>query len=1035
MINEKKYLTGGMDGDTATRLLAENAILNLMNGRMAVTQYGRTGRIENVPGTTLISNSVYPPYGTNQCIGGCVDVARSRLIWFNYNTSDDHGIYARDLSTGTTYAVLYDSQVINGLGFSKTSRIDRNCKVVGDLLYWTDDNNEPRRINIEAGIKMNHASYSTDVDAYQWPMNQSVISLVRRPPGLPVTGAKGTDGAVDENFLTLFSGSFAWRYIYRDGEESVFSIPSAMINYNYETDTYNFINIVFPTGETIDQDVEEVQLGVAYDNTYGYFIFKTWNKGVAAEAAEIAAHNTGTPLEYDFYNNETGYAVGVPDSVKPFDSVAIRAKTIEVALERLFLGNYTKGYDTPLQTSLATSLTSSSVSVDAARIFKSFSKYQVAIVFHDYSKRKCAVVTKPELVVDIPDRDFDGSPYITSIDWTLSNLLATTEIPDWAYYYEIVITKNLRTRFFVQSRALFMQYVIKNNDGTFSYQFNYSTSAYGIAVSLSLLNREGLGYSYSEGDNGRLYLNSTSTVYDLPVVGVDGVNVFLKATDLGDLSTLGSCVFEVYTPYFTSDSESFFSCGQMFKITNPATVSRQYSTTSGSVLGDCFRLRRQGASLLPLSHIAETMSPNDARWKNWFGIFGEQNIQLDPDLGQVEKNNYIQWSNTVISGTKTNGISSFEALNEKAMPLSMGELQKLQLASKVESEGRIMLAICQKETASLYLGEVQTYGSDQQAGSVNTVANVIGTINVLNGSSGTVNPESVIEHLGLVFWLDALNGYFTQYSSNGLEQVSRYKQSRFFKNYCKAYRAASTGNLDNINGFHHVPTCVDPFHKEVIASLPGLIYENYATTLPSYSAVPSYASSIINRFDIYDQLAKTMAFCYEENKWGSDFEFMAEFYLTTDDRLFGFKNGALYEFYTDTANWNTFFGVQKPLRLCVTGNLNPSLLKDINNTCVEGNAIPDFTVAMTTHPNTQITDLASYDYTDQQGNYYAEFLRDRLSPNATGTADEKLYTGDSLTDIVVSVMYEFQQYESLIFINFVNIGYSASRGQKQIATT
>ena len=148
--------------------------------------------------------------------------------------------------------------------------------------------------------------------------------------------------------------------------------------------------------------------------------------------------------------------------------------------------------------------------------------------------------------------------------------------------------------------------------------------------------------------------------------------------------------------------------------------------------------------------------------------------------------------------------------------------------------------------------------------------------------------------------------------------------------------------------------------------------------------------------------------------------------------MYGFKAGKIYTFNTNTTNWNTFFGVQKPVRACITGNANPSELKVLNNVCWESNAAPDFTVAMTTWPNIQISDLASGDYTDQEGLYYASFFKDRLSPNVSGTADQKLYTGDDLTDIAIMIMGEWQQYSSLFFCNFANIGYAASRGQKQI---
>lgn len=264
--------------------------------------------------------------------------------------------------------------------------------------------------------------------------------------------------------------------------------------------------------------------------------------------------------------------------------------------------------------------------------------------------------------------------------------------------------------------------------------------------------------------------------------------------------------------------------------------------------------------------------------------------------------------------------------------------------------------------------------------------------------------------------------------------------SRFFKRYCKDYLDASTGNLDNINGFHHIPMGVDVFHKEVLTTLPGLIYENYAATFPSYSSVPEYATSIINRFDIYDSLAKTMAFQYEENKFGSNFEFMPEMYAYLQNIMFGFKNGLPYTFNTNTTNWNTFFGVEYPVRLCFTGNLNPSALKVLNNIVAESNTIPNFTVAYTDFPNIQISDLAYWtpsnlnDWTDMGGLFDADFFKDRISPNSVigGTADEKMLNGDDLTDFVFKVMMEFQSYDSLIFCNFVDISYSISKGNKQV---
>jgi hypothetical protein len=313
---QKNSFEGGINSDLASRLLPQNQLLNLMNGRVGVTSHGRDGRFESVPGSTPLAQQVYPPYGTHFCIGSTVDVKRSRLLYAIFNSMDDHGIYCLDYSNPAStvvYAVLYDSQVTGGLGFSKSYRIDRNMKVVGDLLYWTDNNNEPRRINIEAGIKMNHASYNTTVTPYSWPMNQSVIRLIRRPPGVE-PDINTVSGGLTPTAAGEFAGRFAFRYRYRDGEYSVFGPPSELrVLYDrvpfVVADYLQYIVVTMPTpnssnGETIDQDVQVVELAVSYGNDPNYFITRSWDRDNADDLAEINAHNNNiSSLLYNFYNN------------------------------------------------------------------------------------------------------------------------------------------------------------------------------------------------------------------------------------------------------------------------------------------------------------------------------------------------------------------------------------------------------------------------------------------------------------------------------------------------------------------------------------------------------------------------------------------------------------------------------------------------------------------------------------------------------------------------------------------------------------
>ena len=82
------------------------------------------------------------------------------------------------------------------LDFSKDYRIDRNARVIGDLLYWTDNYNPPRKINVEAGIVTNQPSYVTNQQpGYFIPIDYKSIQWIKRPPIYPIEWEKQTDGS------------------------------------------------------------------------------------------------------------------------------------------------------------------------------------------------------------------------------------------------------------------------------------------------------------------------------------------------------------------------------------------------------------------------------------------------------------------------------------------------------------------------------------------------------------------------------------------------------------------------------------------------------------------------------------------------------------------------------------------------------------------------------------------------------------------------------------------------------------------------
>lgn len=923
MINKKLFIAG-INQDQAYPLVETGEYLNALNLRFATSENGKVGQLSSIEGNVLKNNSgtLTLPSGTNITIGSYEDTPNKRILFFNKNTpltggTKTDGVYCYDSRDGQVYKVLLGSQVVGGLNF--TSDI-HSVSMIGNLLYWTDGVNPQRRINVDAGIKLNHPSFSTSVSPYvldqdsNTKMLSSVINLIRNQPAIPLTVAKGTESGYASNFIANEAFQFAYRFVYRDFEVSTFSPLSQLINYNNADDTVagrNRIDVTIPTSQKIPQDVIRVEVAVKFIVGGKMSIVKTFTSG-------FSTHNTGTALTFKFFNDAVGVGVDDATSVKQFDSIPLRSGTLEIAKNRLFLGNNYDGYEAPSTTSLSfTSATSggsvtgqwvlltlgdppsqisvyllditgigdtwsgyyapgtypattytynqsdfrgaglsnvatyygydiqdirdfsftgvtatvtgsvpSPSNVANKYVFKSDSSYKLGVVFYDYAGRKCGVVTSDSLKFIVPDRSYNNTAYTTDVNWLLVNgVSVSSEIPDWAHYYSVVMTKCLRTNFFMQMRATDVQYATKGNDGTYTFNTTFGETKAGVAVKIDGLNKYGMGYSFQDGDILKLY-GSDNTTRSLKVKDTFGDYVIV---DLVDLGTIVSYLFEIYTPYTESVNELYYEKGVMYPVINPGLSTRTYSTLTGTFKGDVILLDR---TLSSTNFIVEAMSPVDLKWQNWNTNTGRGTIVLTTKPSS--KKTSVYYSNVAILGTETNGLSTFEPLSQTQLPFELASIQRLILVSKVEAEGTVMLAIGEQETASLYLGEAQIFDNTGNS-FLATSSGVIGNINILRGSYGTINPESAVRYSGQIFWFDANKGTVVSYSVNGLFPISSNKMEKYFR---KVGQDVLSGSLKFYGGY-------DPYHNEVLMYAPRKSVKpsgNRLTDIPLSSSTYSFTT-------------------------------------------------------------------------------------------------------------------------------------------------------------------------------------------------
>lgn len=655
-------------------------------------------------------------------------------------------------------------------------------------------------------------------------------------------------------------------------------------------------------------------------------------------------------------------------------------------------------------------------------VFKSGATYLTSIHFFDHAGRKCGIT--PHVKVNIPERNYGTVSYATGVNWSVSNADAVNEIPVFAVSYSVNITKCQTTRYFLVARGKNITYVTKDANG--EYVFNTTAFAItnnGVGVDITLLNGYGMGYVFTEGDLIKVYIDSAALA-TLSVIDQSGKWLVCELQDLGTLGNLASpktdFLFEIFTPYKPSTSEPAFEVAQIFLIDNAGQSNREYSTIAGTIRGDVTLLTRNDGSA---DYLTENMSPNDKFYTRWNTDAGRPNF-IDT-IGQQTKTNDIAYSDTLLPGTKTNGLSTFEALNTKDIPLECGDGTKLQVADKITEQGNIMLAICVNETVSLYLGEAQLLGTSQNA-FIAQSADVIGTINVLQGSYGTSNPESVVAFRGRVYFYSLVRGSFVQYANNGLFPVSNYGMRRVAHLFSQKYASLTVAQIEALGSRPFVFGGVDPYHEEIYWSIPT------TESTPPKGYLEDYVSPdipVIYPYDIYDGVGKVLVYKPNADKWATPHNYETEGFINVRDYLFSAKDGAMYQHNNDNGTDDTYskwYGESVKPAIGFIINEEPNIVKEFITLSIEGNTQPSWVHVRTESINIQSSDIVS-EWTPRENTLYTAILRDRLSPNVTGSFDSKLFTGDGMRGSWAKLYVEFNTRE-LVQIRFFNVGFLKSLG-------
>ena len=228
---QRNFLQGIMNKDLDPHFLPDgqyrdglNIIVNDSDGGFVAIDGSHNGSLQNYLGNSLMNSSL--GLTNAKCIGSISYETNNLIYWFVTSDTFD-AIYEYNESLDLTTIVLKATKTLTTpsiLNFNKIFTIT-GVNVINGLLFWTDNYNPPRRINIERA--KNYA-----VNGF----TKEDINVIVAPPLHAPTITLSLDG--DANNLENKFIYFSYRYKYIDDEYSALSpfSPVAFFPRQYEYD-------------------------------------------------------------------------------------------------------------------------------------------------------------------------------------------------------------------------------------------------------------------------------------------------------------------------------------------------------------------------------------------------------------------------------------------------------------------------------------------------------------------------------------------------------------------------------------------------------------------------------------------------------------------------------------------------------------------------------------------------------------------------------------------------------------------------------
>ena len=660
-----------MNPDVDDRVIKPNEARDAVNLR-----FGASTEDTNLSGGTLILgnteiDSFLPPSGTNRVVGVYSDL-EARCVYFAlYNGDTNHGLYRISGNTNAVEAILSGSW----LNFQNRDDYNVSIAAIDGKLYWTDNVNPPRMVNIEKGVRTQADPNGEDV--YPVPVQDWHYTQIKRRPGLPLSVTfelpELEQYSIDYGYTnqSLFLGApviiqqpvqFSYYYIYDNEEESRIAPVSQCV---FFSQINNFFVIQIPINESNNY---------LYNNNIVKKIVLIWRNGNDSPWFVVASYQN-IPSAYTVINGNRVFQVKIgninllrknivsSDIIDAdFDSIPLVSVSNETAQNRLNHGNYILDYDSWNGLSLSVQQVRAANTGANNRTFKDNGIYNVGIGLYDEYGRKIGVTSvrtvqfpSSDLGVQfynqnnlppLPPADFNKE--LNSTRWL--NYTVTGEFPEWCKYWAVEYTKALNYTYFNKTIAKVYYWYTKGNVNSLAaYGYFPPLDQIGGAYSLTDFTFKGYAFEllsgepfvFNEGENQvlRVFPQYADAVGFLPAPPfLEVTNEYTIKAQINNLLFVEEKNKTLYRPsvrgygYPENDYRGYRPLYYQIELASMSTnktpifwqstnMNRVGEGMTGTVYGDCYInkfKKTNGASNLEVLNIngGQVLSTELVRWKN-----------------------------------------------------------------------------------------------------------------------------------------------------------------------------------------------------------------------------------------------------------------------------------------------------------------------------------------------------------------------------------------------------------------------------------